>query len=67
MHACILLQLANVKVYCKPGTSAEEDRRFELFHVADAGLIEPYVLQCKNDYSKDAWLRDIEEAMLAAG
>ena len=56
-----------MKVYNCPPHTTDGDRRLELFYLADNGDVEQYALQTKNEYSKDAWLRDIGDAMLAAG
>ena len=56
-----------MKVYCYSSKSGDNDRRFELFYTSDTGDVEQYVIQCKNEYSKDAWIRDVTDAMLQAG
>ena len=61
------VQLKGVKVYCYSSNSGDNDRRFELFYTSDTGDVEQYVIQCKNEYSKDAWIRDVTDAMLQAG
>ena len=61
------VQLKGVKVYCYSSKSGDDDRRFELFYTSDTGDVEQYVIQCKNEYSKDAWIRDVTDAMLQAG
>ncbi|XP_067933210.1 obscurin-like [Watersipora subatra] len=59
--------LPKVKVYCSPADSSEGDRRFEIFHISDEGVVEQFIIQCKNEYAKDAWLRNIADAMATAG
>jgi len=54
-------------MYTYPNKLADNDRRFELFHIPKGGVIEHYIVQCKNEYSRDAWVRDISDAMIAAG
>lgn len=62
-----LFQLKGVQIYGYPTRSAEAERRLEIFYTSDDGYVEQYVVQCKNEYAKDAWIRDIAEAMIKAG
>lgn len=64
------MQLPGMELYNYP--AAEGERRFELFYTpADsaggAEAVEQYIIQCKNEYARDALIRDISDALIKAG
>jgi len=58
-------QLDGVRIYAV--CTRIPDTRFELFHTPQTGPVEQYTIQCKNEYAKDAWVRDITKALADAG